>query len=233
MGKGFIKWISSNKKIPATLRKLILKRLRSLKIAVVLYNDPERSKIFSLIDKVKDERDMLLSDNEAYQIHMAVRRTSKINGSIAEVGVYQGGSSMLICKAKEEKHLHLFDTFEGIPRVDPIDKFRKGQFASRLEETQHYLRNESNLHFYKGIFPETAGPIEDKTFSFVHLDVDTFESTASCLEFFYPRMSRGGIIISHDYIPAKGVRKAFDDFFADRPEPIIEMSGTQCLVMKI
>ena len=62
---------------------------------------------------------------------------------------------------------------------------------------------------------------------------DTYESTRSCLEFFYPRMNRGGIILSHDYINAAGVRKAFDEFFSDKSEPIIEMSGTQCLIVKL
>ena len=41
----------------------------------------------------------------------------------------------------------------------------------------------------------------------------------SCLEFFYSRMSPGGIILSHDYMTAPGVKKAFDDFFEDRAEP--------------
>ena len=232
MGRGFIRWLSSNHSFPARMRRIVLTALRRRNIAVLLYNDPGRSEVFGLIDRVKHERDMLLGDTEAYQIHMAVKRTAKLPGDIAEVGVYQGGSAMLICKAKGEKHLHLFDTFEGIPSVQKIDKFREGQFASQLEDTQSYLKDETNVHFYKGIFPDTAQPIEGKTFSFVHLDVDTYESTKGCIEFFFPRMNRGGVIISHDYIPARGVRKAFDDFFTDRPEPIIEMSGTQCLIVK-
>lgn len=232
MGLGFIGWLSSNRSLPARLRRCILTKLRRRNIAVLLYNDAERSRVFQLIDRVKHERDMLLGDTEAYQVHMAVKATAKISGDIAEVGVYQGGSAMLICEAKGEKHLHLFDTFEGIPSIQKIDKFREGQFASQLDDTQNYLKDEMNVHFYKGIFPDTAGPIEGNYFSFVHLDVDTYESTKGCIEFFYPRMNKGGVIISHDYIPAKGVRKAFDEFFADKPEPIIEMSGTQCLIVK-
>jgi O-methyltransferase len=79
----------------------------------------------------------------------------------------------------------------------------------------------------------TARPVEYKHFFFVHLDVGTYSSTLSCLEFFYQRMSRGGIVISHDYVTAKGVRKAFDEFFCDKPEPILEITGSQCLFMKL
>jgi len=66
----------------------------------------------------------------------------------------------------------------------------------------------------------------------VHIDVDLFEATLASLVFFYPKMNKAGIIISHDY-DEPGVRKAFDDFFADKPEPVIEMSGCQCLVVKV
>ena len=42
---------------------------------------------------------------------MAVKATRKLSGDIAEVGVYRGGSAMIICEAKGNKKLHLFDTF--------------------------------------------------------------------------------------------------------------------------
>jgi O-methyltransferase len=87
--------------------------------------------------------------------------------------------------------------------------------------------------FNKGIFPTTAKPVEGKIFSFVHLDVSTYKSTLSCLEFFYPRMSTGGIILSHDYLNAFGVTKAFDEFFEERPKPVISLTGRQGLIMKL
>ena len=43
-------------------------------------------------------------------------------------------------------------------------------------------------------------------------------------------MNHGGVLLSHDYINHEGVKKAFDEFFEKKQEPIIEMSGTQCLV---
>jgi O-methyltransferase len=202
---------------------------------VISYSDHDRRKVLDLIRSIKREIPMLLDDNEAYQVYMAVKRTKKIHGDLAEVGVYKGGSGKLICKANTEKLLHLFDTFEGIPEVNEIDKslFYTGQFSSSFEEVKYSLKEYKNVRFYRGLFPETARSVEDKKFSFIHLDVDTYQSTLSCLQFFYTRMNRGGIIISHDYINADGVRKAFDEFFEDKLEPIIEMSGTQCLIVKL
>ncbi len=200
------------------------------------YGDADRRAFAKTLRKIRSETELLLEDIEAYHIFMAARRTRKIPGDIAEVGVYRGGSAKIICSAKGEKILHLFDTFTGLPKVDEIDSswpFYEGKFAASLESVQEYLKGEQGIRFYKGIFPATGGPVRDTKFSMVNLDVDTYESTKESLGFFYPRMSPGGIIISHDYITAPGVKKAFDDFFAVKPEPVLETAGSQCLVVKL
>jgi hypothetical protein len=46
-------------------------------------------------------------------------------------------------------------------------------------------------------------------------------------------MTLRGIIISHYPITASGVRKAFDEFFFEKAEPVIETAGSQCLVVKV
>lgn len=200
------------------------------------YGCDRRKEFAKNLRKIRKETDLLLEDIEAYHIYMAVKTTQKVPGDIAEVGVYRGGSAKIICSAKGEKALHLFDTFEGLPKVDEIDMvwpFYEGKFAASFESVRDYLKESRNVHFYKGIFPDTAGPVKDTVFSLVNLDVDCYESTKLSLEFFYPRMSRGGIIISHDYITAPGVKKAFDDFFEGKTEPVLETAGSQCLVVKV
>ena len=215
--------------------KLFKYAIYHLNAVIVFYDDKEKSKVIELIKSIKLENKMLLENNEAYQLYMAVVNTRKIEGEIAEIGSYMGGSAKLICEAKEEKSLHLFDTFEGLPDLSQWDnpsQFQKGNFNSSIKFVENYLKKYSNVFLYKGLFPDTASTISNKKFSLVHIDVDLFEATRDSIEFFYPKMNKGGIIISHDY-DEPGVRKAFDDFFIDKPEPIIEMSGCQCLVVKI
>ena len=46
-------------------------------------------------------------------------------------------------------------------------------------------------------------------------------------------MSKGGIILSHDYsLPLRG-KFSFNEFFADSSESIIELSTSQCLVVRV
>jgi O-methyltransferase len=200
------------------------------------YGCDERKAFAKNLKKIRAETELLLEDIEAYHIFMAVKRTRKVPGDIAEVGVYKGGSAKIICSVKGDKHLHLFDTFEGLPKVEDIDMvwpFYEGKFAASYDSVRDYLKDDRNVSFYKGIFPETSDPVKDTRFSMVNLDVDCYESTRLCLEFFYSRMSPGGIILSHDYMTAPGVKKAFDDFFDGKTEPVLETAGSQCLVVKV
>ena len=106
---------------------------------------------------------MLLSNAEAMQIFMAVSATREVPGDIAEVGVYKGGSARIICEAKENRTLHLFDTFEGLPEVDKSELiFKKGLYQSSLEDVKEYLAPYPDVNFYKGLSPSTAGDVEDK-----------------------------------------------------------------------
>lgn len=215
--------------------KFIIYALLSKRQVVIYYSDSEKSRVFDLVSKIKEETNMMLTHHEAYLIFMAVKTTKKVKGDIAEVGVCRGGSAKLICEAKDDKPIHLFDTFEGMPDVDEIDrpKYYEGQFAASLEDVNKRLGGYKNVCLYKGLFPVSSEPVEHKRFSFVHLDVDTYRSTANCLEFFYPRMNQGGIIISHNYPDSAGVAKAFDEFFKDKPEPIFPISDSQCLIVKV
>ena len=197
-------------------------------------NESARAPVLELIRQVRMETQMILLDTEAYNVHMGVRQTAKVPGEIAEVGVYKGGSAKLIAEAKGERTLHLFDTFDGLPDSgdgDPL--FQRGQFPSSVDKVKAYLATYPNVHFYKGLFPDTAGPVKDKQFSFVHLDVDIYESTAAALAFFYPRMAKGALLVSHDYMWAEGVKRAFDEFFADKPEPVLELGGSQCAFVRV
>lgn len=197
------------------------------------YADNSRKDVINKIESICKQTSMLMHLDEAYRIFMAVKNTQKVKGNIAEFGVYSGGSAKVICEAKGDKTLHLFDTFEELPNPNDLySKKHTRHMWDSLPFVKGLLKDYKNVFFYRGFFPDTAKPLKDVRFSFVHLDVDEYSSTSSGLEFFYPRMNKCGIIISHDYITTKGVRKAFDDFFKDKAEPIIELSESQCMIVR-
>lgn len=119
-----------------------------------------------------------------------------------------------------------FYTFSGLPEPagDEIRLLRRGQFSASFAAVRNRLRAYSNVHFRSGIFRQCAAGIDDVLFSFVHLDADLYSSTLAGLEFFYPRMVPGGIIIAHDYSTLPGVARAFAEFLRERREAVIESS---------
>lgn len=195
------------------------------------------SQIVDLIKSIKNEVDLAFYPYEAYIVYSVAKSQSRLEGDMAEVGVYQGGSAKIICEAKEKNRLHLFDTFSGLPPVSDKDthfgtKFWKdNEFNNTSEEkVKKYLSKYENVLLYKGKFPETSEPIRESRFSFVHLDVDLYQSTRDCLEFFYPRLVKGGIILTHDY-HSNGVQTAFKEYFQNKKIPIIELTGSQCMIV--
>ena len=195
------------------------------------YKGPQ---IVSLLKQIRRERELGQWNDAAYMIYSCVQSARRLPGPLAEVGVYQGGSAKLICEAKGDQQLHLFDTFGGLPEPDAIDPYHTvHQFAVSLESVQRYLNAYPNVFFHKGLCPsETGQAVEHLRFAFAHLDVDFYRSTRECLEFFYPRMIPGGIIIVSDYTHLPGVKQATDEVLRDTPDTIIDLPTSQLLVIK-
>jgi len=188
--------------------------------------------ILKLATKIRKETDMRITIDEAIQIYHLVKATGKLQGSIAEVGTYTGASSKIICEAKGERKAYFFDTFEGLPDISSKDvNYHQGQYKSLLPAFRDYLKAYPNIEIIEGLCPESAKDINDG-FSFVHLDVDIYSSTMDNLKFFYPKMEAGGIILTHDYSEKAGVYEAFNEFFKDKPEAIIELSCSQAMIVK-
>ncbi|MFM2395286.1 MAG: hypothetical protein RLZZ546_3269 [Bacteroidota bacterium] len=219
------------------LYKILSNLLNKTHVDLIHFKRPWRKEVFNKISAIKNEREFLLTYLDAYNIASLTKSTNKISGDIAEVGSFKGASAKLICQLKnQEKHFYVIDSFEGLPNVSEIDTqsgFYKGEYLSDFEDVKKYLKSFPNTTVLKGFFPEKNGDLlSDKKFSFVHLDIDLYEPTKICLEYFYPRMTSGGVIISHDF-QTPGIQKAFNEFLSDKPEICIEMMEHQGIIVKL
>jgi hypothetical protein len=226
--------------VKATFRFLALNRPTWLcRIKMIRNHSIEKDALFWQLyaECLRDNRTVQPLE-DFFNLYQFAQLARRIEGDFAEFGVYRGGSAKLIAALKGDKRLHLFDTFTGLPEVRPdVDVHKTSDFDdTSLQSVQKYLSAYSNIVFYPGFFPDSAEPLAktQTRFAFVHLDVDIYESTRAGLEFFYPRMVRGGVILSHDYrnLGCPGVRRAYEEFFRDKPEMVIELWKTQCLVIK-
>lgn len=146
--------------------------------------------------------------------------TYGLSGSTAEVGVYQGDFAKHINRVFPESSLYLYDTFEGFDRRDT----RKEENEEHIETYGHYadtavdmvlnkLPHPEKAIVRKGFFPDTAAG-ENEQYIFVNLDADLYAPTLAGLEYFWPRLARGGVIFVHDYFAPEftGVKRAVTEF---------------------
>ncbi len=143
----------------------------------------------------------------------------------------------------ESRELRVFDTFAGMTRPDDvdgrngepaIDEWAKNQtqthnewcYAS-LEDVTKNLRSTgypANLiRLIKGDVTMTLARPENlpEKIAILRLDTDWYASTKVELEALYPRLSLGGVLIVDDYGWWDGARRAVDEFFANRPRPML------------
>lgn len=135
----------------------------------------------------------LQSVKELENIRACVRLTWNIEGDCLEAGVYTGGSAKEIrTYMNPDKKLYLYDTFEGFKDLQDKEQNIKYLFTEKYSIQYNLI----NTEVVKGYFPET---LIEKPLAFAHLDMDTYESTKKGLDAIYPLMSKGGIILLHDY----------------------------------
>lgn len=158
----------------------------------------------------------------AYEIASREIHKYKIEGAVAEVGVYRGYFAEYINYFFPKRKFYMFDTFCGFDKRDinieqekHYSEFKVGDCFLDTSEliVMDKMSTPENCLCIKGYFPETASQIKNEKFCFVHLDTDLYLPIKNGLEFFYPRLSHGGYIFIHDFNgSAKGVREAVKEF---------------------
>lgn len=185
-----------------------------------------------------------VTEDRSYIIYRFCQHCSHLDGDFAECGVYKGGTAFLIACVREndaigDKKLHLFDTFTGMPAGADADAsgHRESDFGdASLSALGDYLHRFPFVALHPGVIPETFGAVRDREFSFVHIDVDLYQTAKECCNFFYDRMVQGGVMIFDDYgFPRYrfAEKRAVDEFFHDKPESPISLPTGQAIVIKV
>ena len=165
-----------------------------------------------------------------------------LEGHLAECGVYRGSTlipiGLYLKQRASNKIICGFDSFEGFDASvsseialggAPDAEKRRGGFGdTSLEYVAAKVRRfrlERHVQLVKGYLSITLAHYSALAFCFVHLDVDIYESYKIGLEFFYPRVTSGGVILLDEYNdpPWPGCNKAVDEFLADKPEALQEI----------
>jgi GT2 family glycosyltransferase/MoaA/NifB/PqqE/SkfB family radical SAM enzyme/glycosyltransferase involved in cell wall biosynthesis len=164
-------------------------------------------------------------------LYRVCERVRHLPHSVAECGVYRGGSLRLLARALPDKTVWGFDTFAGMPAemVRDFDTHRAGDFGdTSYDQVAAFLRDLNNVRLVQGVFPESFAQVPpDEKFCLVHLDCDQYDSYHAALDFFLPRLVEGGFIVIDDYTHCEGARRAIDERFprVGKPPYAIRKNG--------
>lgn len=182
---------------------------------------------------------LTVSPDRCYILHHYAREAARRwpDAPMAECGVYTGGTAELI-GASGPSMLHLFDSFVGMPgeAVPTRDYHVEGDFSdTSVEEVRRRLTG-MDCEFHIGFMPATFAEVAEVTgYSLVHVDVDIYTSVRDCIEWFWPRLVSGGVIVFDDYgfYPYReAARRAVDEFMGDVPESVLALPTGQGVVVK-
>jgi hypothetical protein len=179
----------------------------------------------------------------------------ELGGDFAECGVYTGISALFVCRAARTRSpayagegLHLVDSFAGLsePREEDFYETRaedgsvvpasipRGSFAAGSEVVRNTMREFPATSIHQGWIPDVFRGLPETRWAYVHVDVDHYQPTADCLEYFYPRLRAGGVIICDDYgAPLfPGARRAWDRYCERHGVPFVVLDTGQSVILK-
>jgi hypothetical protein len=174
----------------------------------------------------------------------------QVPGAFVECGVWRGGSMVAVARTLQQlgttnRHLWLYDTFEGMTEPDSRDVRHQGDRAraadllaaepvgdgggvwcySTLDEVQAAMAATGYppdlVHFVTGPVEETIPGHTPDQVALLRLDTDWYESTRHELRHLVPLMRPGGVLIVDDYWYWEGCRQAVDEYLAETGLPLL------------
>ena len=147
----------------------------------------------------------------------------RIPGAMAECGVMSGGHPAIMARAilkhSAGRLVHLYDSFERFPQPGPddVEDYKKvygvnsdrehgkpmAVWTGSLDQVKHNMEvwkiPDSMLVYHVGWIQELLAKEAIPSLALLRVDVDLYDSTAPIFKYLYPRMPRGGIVISDDW----------------------------------
>lgn len=186
------------------------------------------------------KQNTMCSERRIQSLLNALHKINNIDGDIVECGTWRGGLAALMLQHvldhKLDKHLFIYDTFEGMP--EPGDKDhpdalriynekKDGAYSdwcragiNIVEDTLRQVTEayDDYCHLIEGKVEDTLEVFGPTNIALCRLDTDWYSSTKIEMEVFYPRVVRGGYIIVDDYSDWPGCKLAVDEYLSNLDE---------------
>jgi hypothetical protein len=199
---------------------------------------------FNVFHRFQTRRDLL-------QYFLA---TLDLPGARAECGAYRGATALLLAHAWRSRKpefkgegLYLIDSFVGTsascehdliavrsthgdPRREAFFPVAKADISPEL--VRGFFWEFPAVRICAGWIPQVFATLADRDWAFVHLDVTLYAPTLAALEYFYPRLNAGGVIVCDGSIFCPGAKKAWDEFCAKHGLSFIVLGNRESILIR-
>ncbi len=154
-------------------------------------------------DKVKAHT--LVDIYRCHELWTLAKQAARVDGDILEVGVWRGGTGALLAAAAKAsgKRVYLADTFQGVVKAGEKDtNYVGGEHADTSIDVVRGLLAElglDNVQLLQGIFPEETQGSVAGGIALLHCDVDVYASARDVVEWAFPRLAVGSVLVFDDY----------------------------------
>jgi len=191
-----------------------------------------------------------------WRVHVglwAAHACSRIEGDYVECGVGNGFLSSAILEYlpwnELNKHFYLFDTFEGLDEryltseelkiivsVESHNKkmIKTGIYCSNFQSVEENFREWDRVHLIKGAIPDTLKTAPIAKVSYLHIDMNCVIPEIAAIEYFYPKLSIGSIVLLDDYayIGCYEQKRAMDNWADKVGVDILSLPTGQGMIVK-
>lgn len=195
------------------------------------------------------------SDYQIYwRLHIALwaaRTSAHVPGDFVECGVNKGFVSSAIMRDlnwnETGRRFYLLDTFAGIDNrfVSAVEKdagslernqqnLESGFYTKSVDMVRQNFAEWHDAVIVQGAIPETLPEIKSERVAFLHLDMNCSPPEIAALQYIWPKMSYGGVVLLDDYAyyGYQTQKEAFDDWSAQSGAHIAGLPTGQGIIIK-
>ena len=180
--------------------------------------------------------------------------TLSVPGARVECGAYRGASALLLCRTLRAQNasfagegFFLIDSFSGTSestesdyiavrdaagaaRMQPF--FPPGKTDVKADDVRAYFREFPAAQILEGWIPGVFEALTASAWAFVHLDLTLYEPTLAALNYFYGKLSPGGVLIVDGSVFCPGAQKAVDRFSNENDVPYVTLGHREAVFLK-
>jgi O-methyltransferase len=170
----------------------------------------------------------------------AAQHAKSLPGDFVECGVSRGGMARAVMEyvafSGLNKTFYLLDSYRGIPEImkhssAPVPF----EYSECFEAVKQTFAGFRNVRVIRGTVPDTLPSVDSNRIAYLSIDMNCVDPEIAAAEFFWDKMTAGGVIVLDDYCYSEHYQlqnTAFQAFAQRRNVEVLALPTGQGLIFK-